>query len=289
MTEKQYSSGILIHCLILFSCLVCIGTVPALAAEQMVENDPDKNGIIDQRAFYNEAKKMIRLEVDSDQDGKVEVIQYYEDEKLSRVERDTDLDGKMDCIDHYEKDIRQRQERLDKHKKLIQVTRFSKDGLLPVTMEKDSSGDGKFDTFYTFSKGLVATLEKDTTGTGTMNAWVTYKDGKPVEEKRDENEDGKMELVLDYDGEGLPLKSRHDQDADGFFEAVRFYRKGEIVRQERDEDKNGKADTLTEYENSQPVLQKKDTTFSGALPKLFTPPRTENPEKYLMLWTGWQG
>ena len=216
MTEKQYSSGILIHCLILFSCLVCIGTVPALAAEQMVENDPDKNGIIDQRAFYNEAKKMIRLEVDSDQDGKVEVIQYYEDEKLSRVERDTDLDGKTDCIDHYEKDIRQRQERLDKHKKLIQVTRFSKDGLLPVS------------------------LEKDTTGTGTMNAWVTYKDGKPVEEKRDENEDGK-------------------------------------------------ADTITEYENSKPVLQKKDTTFSGALPKLFTPPRTENPEKYLMLWTGWQG
>nr|NJM03265.1 hypothetical protein [Desulfobacula sp.] len=153
MTGKKYSKPVrglaLFSGLILFSCLVPAGA--ARAGEQMVEKDLDNNGVMDQRAFYDENKKLVRLEVDSDQDGRFEVIQYYTGDKISRVERDTDLDGKIDCIDHYQGDLRERQERLDKNNRLVQATRFSKDGL-PVSMERDSSGKGKFDTFIPFPR-----------------------------------------------------------------------------------------------------------------------------------------
>lgn len=74
---------------------------PALAEKRM-ENDLNKDGIIDQVVIYDGSGAILRVEMDENQDGFFEKQQSYENGALVRIERDTNNNQKWDSIDFFE-------------------------------------------------------------------------------------------------------------------------------------------------------------------------------------------
>ena len=48
-------------------------------------------------------------------------------------------------------------------------------------MQRDTTGDGLFDTTYHFEKGKLIHSTKDIDGDGRPNVWTSYRDDKPIE------------------------------------------------------------------------------------------------------------
>jgi antitoxin component YwqK of YwqJK toxin-antitoxin module len=238
---------------------------PALlpAKEKPRERDTNGDGKIDQAAYLDRRGRPIRLEIDSNADGRFDKFQFYVDGKLTRLESDRNFDGTIDARDFFKKEKRVRHERLSiETGKLEQVIRFD-DQERPLTMEKDTTGDGRFDSRYEFVKGKLARSTRDTDADDRINVWQTFRNDLPLEQKSDGDGDGRIERIVDFDDKGQPSISRHDLDADGTFETVRYYADGEIIRQETDGNADRTPDTFLYYKNAQPDYQKKDSNYDG--------------------------
>jgi hypothetical protein len=74
----------------------------AAADEKVVERDTDKDGKIDQIGHFDTGGKLIKLELDTKQDGKMDRFQYSREAEIVRVEGDKNGDGKIDSWDHFE-------------------------------------------------------------------------------------------------------------------------------------------------------------------------------------------
>jgi hypothetical protein len=95
----------------------------------------------------------------------------------------------------------------------------------PLKIEKDTTGDGLFDSIYHFKEEKLSCFTKDTDGDGKVNAWQTYRYDKLLERRADEDSDGKVERITFYDAEGLPKESRQDLDIFSTSEMVKRARK----------------------------------------------------------------
>ena len=73
----------------------------SLATKDIVKKDSNKDGKIDQIAYFDKRGRIIKLEIDSNADEIMDRFQYYEQEHLKRVERDTDHDRKIDAWDYF--------------------------------------------------------------------------------------------------------------------------------------------------------------------------------------------
>jgi hypothetical protein len=71
----------------------------------------------------------------------------------------------------------------------------------PLTMARDTTDDGRFDTRYEFVEGHVARSTRDTDADETVNVWTTYRNDLPVEQKTDGNGDGRIERVDRYEAQ----------------------------------------------------------------------------------------
>jgi len=121
----------------------------AHAKERRIEKDTNGDGKPDEIAVLDDGGKILRLELDTNRDGVMDRFQVYQDEKLVRIESDSDFDGRVDCTDFFEKGKRRRQERLGKSGKVCQITHFDEQER-PASMKKDTTGNGLFDVIYTF-------------------------------------------------------------------------------------------------------------------------------------------
>ena len=75
----------------------CVLSGIAVSAEvDAVRQDTDKDGKIDQVAFFDKEGRPVRLEIDSNGDGAMDRVQHYSDGKVVKIERDTDHDKRMD-------------------------------------------------------------------------------------------------------------------------------------------------------------------------------------------------
>ncbi|MCK5099362.1 MAG: hypothetical protein KAR45_14735, partial [Desulfobacteraceae bacterium] len=109
---------------LLFVIVICFSLSKTVLAEKRIEKDLDEDGKIDQVLIYNDAGTILRVEIDKDHDGFSERVQLYKDGKPYRINRDTDNDKRIDCIDYIENQKRVRQERLNLVGNLIQVILF---------------------------------------------------------------------------------------------------------------------------------------------------------------------
>ena len=247
--------------------LFWVGTffiIPSHSSAQAkpVERDTDKDGKIDQIAYVDKRGNLIRLTIDSNADGVFDKTQFYQDGKIVRIESDRDFDGKVDARDLFENEKRVRHERLSADDRIQQIIVFDEQER-PLTMERDTTADGRFDTRYEFVEGHVARSTRDTDADDKINVWQTYRNDLPVEQKTDGDGDGRIERVVLFDEKGQPHLSRHDMDANGTFETVRHYVAGEITRQEKDSNGDGAFDIVLTFENAEPALQKRDTNHDG--------------------------
>ncbi len=61
------------------------------------DRPPDLHAVFAEDGFLPKT-----VEVDSDQDGRVDQIFIYEGDRLTAEKRDTDLDGNLDCFEHFD-------------------------------------------------------------------------------------------------------------------------------------------------------------------------------------------
>ncbi len=222
---------------------------------RMIEEDTDGDGIPDRIAHLDLDGKLLRLEIDRNHDGRMDMFQYYKKGMLFCLERDVDGDGRVDERDTLESGNRTRHEKLDGDGRVLSVICFD-DHERPIRWQQDTTGEGRIDTIYHNGEGKLELITYDTTGNGRANIWQTYKKDKLREQKADRDGDGLIEEIISYDQNGQPLKSLHDMDIDGIMEIVRFYRDGELQKQEWDANGDGRPAGVTEYQSGQPTLIK---------------------------------
>jgi len=206
--------------LLVFSVFMWHG--PASAMENVVQQDTNKDGKTDRIAHLNVHGKIIRLKIDSNADGVMDLFQYYAHEQVIRVESDSNHNRKIDQWNYFEDGKRTRCERASTETGRVNLIIDFDQQECPLKIRKDNTGDGLFDSISYFKEGRLSSLTKDTNGDGKINVLQTYRDDKPVERHIDDNGDGRYERITFYDSEGLPEESRHDLDNDGHMEVVRI-------------------------------------------------------------------
>jgi antitoxin component YwqK of YwqJK toxin-antitoxin module len=249
-------------CLCITMAACCLGPWPAMA-EKRVENDMNRDGINDQVVIYDNAGTIMRVEVDHDQDGFFEKHQLYDRGALVKILRDTDNDRKWDCIDFFDREKRFRQERYGPTGKLNQISLFDAQEQIQK-IQKDSTGDGQFDTIFYFKNGTLASSTKDTSADGTANVRTFYENQLPSRQEIDDNGDGTLDRLLFFDSKGQIEKLMKEPFGKDKFQTTLYFTDGKIKTRHRDMNKDGREDDITRFQNDLPVEQKQDTNFDGS-------------------------
>jgi hypothetical protein len=129
--------------------------------------------LVQAKAAASRQPPAVRRTVEDCQEGMRVKTQFYRDGKLVQIESDRDHDGAVDHRDFFEQEKRVRHERILATGQLEQVIVF--DGQeRPLTMQRDTSGDGRFDVFTWYENGQPAKEEKDTNFDDTADVFVVF-------------------------------------------------------------------------------------------------------------------
>ncbi len=169
-------------------CLILLTACSQGRPEQAVEAVYDK-----------ETGKLSQLTVDAKKDGKPNIISYMDGNKFLRIEIDRDEDGKVDRWEYYGAD--QRLERVG----------FSRaddgtpdawafqgpDGSI-ARVDVSTKRDGKVNRTEFYEKGALARAEEDTDTDGRVDKWEQYESGALVSVSFDTTKSGKPTTTIDY-------------------------------------------------------------------------------------------
>jgi hypothetical protein len=99
----------------------------------------------------------------------------------------------------------------------------------------------------TLRKSNVTQDGVDYNGDGTVDDHYTYASGYLSKIASDRNLDGKNDLLIEYDPQGIPTTSTSDENFDGRFEARTVFAQGKAQRVEVDMDGDGNIDIRQDY------------------------------------------
>jgi hypothetical protein len=158
---------------------------------KLLKYDANKDGKVDTTSFMDGAR-VLRIEIDQDQDGKVERWEYYgPGQKLEKVGFSRLNDGKEDAWSFAAADgsISRIEIATQRDGKISRTESYEKDA--PVRAEEDTNGDGKIDKWETFDAGRLASVAFDSTHRGAPDRRLVYA------------ADGSVRIEVDPDGDGL--------------------------------------------------------------------------------------
>jgi hypothetical protein len=155
------------------------------------------------RAVYDSAGDLLRIEYDSNGDGRPDHFAHHDGAPKARLlEIDTDYDGTINRWEHYDPDGRlvkvgssRRGETPDRWAYL------GPDGLAS-RMEYDSDGDGRVDRVEVLEQGRLVRVEVDADRDGRLDRWQDWRSGVLSAEELDTNGDGKPDRRLLYGTSG---------------------------------------------------------------------------------------
>ena len=131
-----------------------------------IEIDTDGDGKVDRWEFYGADQKLMKVGFSRANDGKADAWSYAgPDGKIERIEISTRRDGKVSRTEHYEKD-------------------------LPVRAEEDTHGGGVIDKWETFESGRLTSVAFDTTHRGSPDRRLIYAADGTVRFEVDPHGDG---------------------------------------------------------------------------------------------------
>ena len=141
--------------------------------------DSNKNGTPDSFAYMDEAK-VLRVEIDKDEDGRIDLWEYYDaDQRLEKVAVSRLTNGQVDewayegpngTVAKIEMSTRQDGK--------VQRTEFYERGAL-AHAEEDTDGNGTVDKWEAYANGVLASVAFDTEGAGRPTRRLVYQaDGK---------------------------------------------------------------------------------------------------------------
>ena len=137
--------------------------------------DSNKNGRPDSIS-YMDGTRVLRVEVDKDEDGKVERWEYYgADQKLEKVGLSRANDGRADqwAYQGSEGTLAKMEISTKRDGNVQRVELYEKGALVGV--EEDADGNGTVDKWETYSGGTLTSVAFDADGTGYPNRRLVYR------------------------------------------------------------------------------------------------------------------
>ena len=158
--------------------------------------DSNADGTIDTVSFMD-GSRILRVEIDQDQDGKVERWEHYGDHhQLVRVGFSRTNDGKENAWSYAGPDGKVTRVEFAGGPDLRLVTRvehYQSEAI--VRSEEDTNRDGRMDKWETYENGRLAALAFDSTHRGTPDRRLTYRGDGTVAVEEDPDGDGRFVAV----------------------------------------------------------------------------------------------
>ena len=143
--------------------------------------------------------KLVQLTVNNELDGKPNIISYMDGTKFIRIEIDTNEDGKTDRWEYYA---------ANRHIERVGISRAN-DGKEDAWLIQDAQGalarielstrrDGKRNRTEFYEKDVLVRAEEDTDGDGRLDKWEQYEEGALVSASFDTSKSGKPTTTIYY-------------------------------------------------------------------------------------------
>ena len=180
--------------MILFGRPIAVVSVLMVAAcsgapqEQRIQAEYDKT-----------TGKLSQLTVDLKKDGKPNITSYMDGTKFLRIEIDANEDGKIDRWEYYGAD--QRLERVGFSRAddgNVDAWAFQGPDGAVARVEVSTKRDGKVNRTEFYEKGALARAEEDTDTDGRVDKWEQYESGALVSVSFDTTKSGKPTTTIDY-------------------------------------------------------------------------------------------
>ncbi|HKY23220.1 MAG TPA: hypothetical protein VJM31_18535 [Vicinamibacterales bacterium] len=156
----------------------------------------------DQRveAVYDkQTGKLSQLTVDARKDGKPNIFSYMDGTKFLRIEIDKDEDGRIDRWEYYADDRQLQKVGLSRANdgKQDSWVYQGPDGSV-ARIEISTKRNGKVDRTEFYLKGELSRAEVDTDGDGRIDKWEEYASGALIRVSFDTTKSGKPNTSIDY-------------------------------------------------------------------------------------------
>jgi hypothetical protein len=141
---------------------------------KLLKYDSNGDGTVDTLSYMDGAR-VVRIEIDKDQDGKIDRWEYYDaNQKLEKIGTSRAQDGKEDSWSYLGADgsIARIDVSTRHDGKVNRVEHYQKDVL--VAAEEDADGDGKMDQWETYDGDRLGSIAFDSTHRGTPDRRLIY-------------------------------------------------------------------------------------------------------------------
>jgi hypothetical protein len=163
---------------------------PKTGKLQLLKYDSNNDGKPDTFS-YMDGSRVLRIEIDQDEDGKIDRWEYYDDkQKVIKVGFSRANDGKEDAWSFTGPDgtINRIDYSTRRDGKVTRTEHYEKNAL--VSAEEDTDEDGKIDKWETYANGYMTSVAYDTLHRGTPDRRFIY------------GPNGFVRIELDPDGTG---------------------------------------------------------------------------------------
>lgn len=201
--------------------------------------DADRDGKPEVIRFLDrKTDTIVRQETDRDYDGKIDDVLRFERGRLSARELDTNRDGRPDIKEKYAKG-RQVERTLDRDYDGVVDAFYEFEGKYLARERHDADNNGEIDLTIVYQKGRRATAEEDTDRDGRSDTWIRYGlvDGREtvVHIETDKSGRGFADTFESFEanaGKAVLARREEDLDGDGEIDIVSIYKLGKLVRRE---------------------------------------------------------
>jgi hypothetical protein len=141
---------------------------------RLLKFDSNGNGIVDTWS-YMEGARVVRIEIDKDEDGKIDRWEYYTPEqKLEKIGLSREKDGREDewMYNRPDGSVERIEISTRRDGKVTRVERYEHDAM--ISAEEDTDGDGAFDKWETYDGDRLVSVAFDTQRRGTPDRRLIY-------------------------------------------------------------------------------------------------------------------
>jgi hypothetical protein len=202
--------------------------------------DADRDGAPEEIRYYDaRTGALLRLEEDTDYDGRIDRWTRYQAGAVAEVERDTDGDGRIDERQWYGSDGRMTRREVDRDGDgVCDASYLYADGALVEERYAGKQGGEPERIVHYRGRRLVST-EEDVDHDGRMDTWTTFEVDADRERiariERDTNGDGKPDTFESYEqiaGRPVLVERDEDKNGDGHIDVRSLYQNGKLARRE---------------------------------------------------------
>jgi hypothetical protein len=181
--------------------------------------DPEKERLraTTQATYDQKTGKLTRLTADLNKDGKIDAWTYMDGTKVLRTELDADQDGLIERWEFHGDDGKVVKVALSREKNGKQdAWLYPGPDAKPIRGEMSSEQDEKkIDRWEWYEGGQIVRAEEDASGDGKVDKWETYANGEIATVSLDENYDGTPDRRLNYGPGGRLMFIESEPDGRG--------------------------------------------------------------------------